>query len=197
MTDLLIKTIPSDNYQVRQKTRGWWDVVIDSAALPYTAYSLFDLSELHPYRIDFNAGYTTLPAPLRTGILRLVTAIYENRGDCECDESGNAIIPASVRQVINPYCVRRTFLMALCEKKRFKKKKLCRGDLRHRIDILQASNRPAGIDEIGGDNDFVVVRSAFAAIQTTQTMAAGSQRFNDVNESDRPTHNFFVQWEFR
>lgn len=67
---------------------------------------------------------------------------------------------------------------------RIKKRKLCAGDLRHRV-AFQRRNAPGQrFGETAAAVEFTPIKSTWAAIETP----AGARRFDGVNADDRPTH---------
>lgn len=78
--------------------------------------------------------------------------------------------------------------MTICRKKRIVKKKLCRGDLRHRIQIMRRRLQSAGYDDLDGIESFTNICYCMAAIESVK----GTTRFANVNINERPTHLFYI-----
>ncbi len=82
--------------------------------------------------------------------------------------------------------------MASCERKRFSKKKICVGDLRHVIVIQSRSLSDAKIGDNEPEEIFATVLKTRAGIRTLEGMFSGAAVFQGLNIEDRPTHTFTV-----
>ena len=79
--------------------------------------------------------------------------------------------------------------MTACKYQRIYKKKLCRSDLRHKLQILRRNLLPATLDSGESVESFeVVYDKVWAAVETKNTISA----FDDVNTEDRISHYFYI-----
>ena len=74
-----------------------------------------------------------------------------------------------------------------CKRKRFRKTKLCTGDLRHLVK-LQLREISSDWDNPGITFNFTDVIEVFAAIETISTMGGGTSRFQGVALDQNATH---------
>lgn len=59
---------------------------------------------MHAIAVNFNAGYTTLPADLKKAVLMIVGMLYSNRGDCDTAAGpGACSMPVPVRNILKMY----------------------------------------------------------------------------------------------
>jgi uncharacterized phiE125 gp8 family phage protein len=65
---------------------GWYE---DLASAPARVYITEILTgrEIAMLRVDYTAGYTTVPVTIQQGILQHAAYMYEHRGDCSADEA--------------------------------------------------------------------------------------------------------------
>lgn len=80
--------------------------------------------------------------------------------------------------------------MAKCTYKRFDKIKICRGDLRHKITILQREQGGIGYNELEATENFSTVQTPWAAVRTVR----GTTRFKGININERATHLFYIAY---
>lgn len=82
-----------------------------------------------------------------------------------------------------------------CEIKRVKAVKLCRGDLRHLIDIQTRELKESGLDSSQPVEDFTTVRQQWAAVETVGGVNQGVSRFAKIHILDEATHLFWCIWD--
>lgn len=67
-----------------------------------------DTNRLQSVEIEFTAGYGSsgadIPISLKMGMLNHIAALYANRGDCSCDQSGaESALPANTKLLYDSY----------------------------------------------------------------------------------------------
>jgi hypothetical protein len=83
--------------------------------------------------------------------------------------------------------------MTICNKKRFKKTQLCRGDLRHRIQIVSRALQPANYNQTEPQELITVLYTVSAGIETLR----GTSKFDGVNIDQKATHLFYIIYSSR
>ncbi|MDD3029973.1 MAG: head-tail connector protein [Alphaproteobacteria bacterium] len=91
-------TFSADNYYVDTAHEPGRIVLRSGAVWPYAERDANSI--VVTYTAGYGAAASDVPAPLRTAIAGIVAHSYQNRGDA------NAVVPASVRALLDPYRVR-------------------------------------------------------------------------------------------
>ena len=81
--------------------------------------------------------------------------------------------------------------MTVCRTRRYPKRKICAGDLRHKIRILRRQLGTPGPGQQDAPLTFTLVKPKNAGIE----VVSPSRKFEGVNTEDRPTHIFTVRRE--
>lgn len=80
-----------------------------------------------------------------------------------------------------------------CGVKRIQSKRLCAGDLRHRISIVRRdlqAGLPGSFEPV---ETFTEISKAWAGIETSSAALNGVRRFDSVNTDELATHLFYVR----
>lgn len=82
--------------------------------------------------------------------------------------------------------------MAKCTRTRINRRKICAGDLRHRITLLRRELQEAGVDDNEPQQVFTTLLSAKAGVRTFNGFS-GTPLFDGVSVEERPTHSFIMR----
>lgn len=85
--------------------------------------------------------------------------------------------------------------MRNCDIKRIKATKLCRGDLKHLVEIQSRTLDPSGFDTNQPVETFTTIRQQWVAIETVSGVRHGVAKFARVNILDDSTHLFWCFWD--
>ena len=79
--------------------------------------------------------------------------------------------------------------------KRIKETKLCRGDLRHYVDIQTRALVSSDFGSAQPVEEFTTIRRQWCAIETISGVFQGVSRFAKINILDGTTHVFWCLWD--
>ena len=79
-------------------------------------------------------------------------------------------------------------MVSNCKKVIFKRKKICRGDFRHKIQLYKREQASVSYGGLEPTESFSLVAEPFAAVETVR----GTTRFAEINIEERPTHIFNI-----
>lgn len=85
--------------------------------------------------------------------------------------------------------------MGNCDIKRIKATKLCRGDLKHLVDLQDRSLDGSGFESSQPVETFETIRQQWCAIETVGGMGRGVPRFAKIHILDEATHLFWTTWD--
>jgi len=85
--------------------------------------------------------------------------------------------------------------MGNCDVKRIKATKLCRGDLKHLVEIQSRVLEPSDLDTSQPVETFTIIRSQWVAIETVSGVKQGVAKFSRINIEDGATHLFWMFWD--
>jgi len=85
--------------------------------------------------------------------------------------------------------------MGNCNIKRIKATKLCRGDLKHLVDLQTRSLKESGFDSSQPNEQFSTIRQQWCAIETVGGVGRGVSRFAKIHILDEATHLFWTVWD--
>jgi hypothetical protein len=81
-----------------------------------------------------------------------------------------------------------------CDTIRVKKKKLCAGDLRHLVRIMDRTQRAGGFSDPEVVEDFIEIARSYMAIKTIAgTRISGRSTVNDIQIQNGATHIFYCR----
>ena len=100
---------PASEFELLLDTRSTYGAIVAKTEWPVT-----DINP-RPVNITLAAGFSDtfadIPIPIRTGLLKHVSFMYENRGDCGCEKGGSGSgfsmksLPATSRLVYSRYVI--------------------------------------------------------------------------------------------
>ena len=85
--------------------------------------------------------------------------------------------------------------MGNCNVKRIKATKLCRGDLKHLVEIQSRALKPSDLDTSQPVEVFTKIRDQWVAIETVSGVRQGVAKFSKLNIEDGATHLFWTFWD--
>jgi uncharacterized phiE125 gp8 family phage protein len=97
--------IDDTTYNIEQRNAAFPRIQFQVESVPIFASSYL-MNQPYPLRVTSVVGYDTLPTSLKLAVMQYATMLYDNRGDCGCEEG---CLPGVIMNMVARFVVRGNF----------------------------------------------------------------------------------------